>query len=157
MLVPRIRFTVWSPVRRYLSIWMKVLGFTNFCKHLRIWILYVQYIRKQLWIQKNLLQCKPGLQHFVRLNIRKRKMSLVRIQGPIISGPVQTNALSFENAYLSMRFGLLCALIRWKRIDLKTLLKVDQNENAFIWYYCGWSKTHQNEKDDRKYRRCMCL
>ena len=35
-----------------------------------------------------------------------------------------------------------------KRIDLKTLLKVDQNENAYISYQCGRSKTYQNENDD---------
>ena len=51
-----------------------------------------------------------------------------------------------------------------KRIDLKTLLKVDQNENAYISYQCGRSKTHQNENDDVicttwvvEYRRHVCL
>ena len=42
---------------------------------------------------------------------------------------------SFENAYISMRLGLLSTYaerFHRKRIDLKTLLKVDENENAHI-------------------------
>ena len=39
-----------------------------------------------------------------------------------------------------------------KCIDLKTLLKVDQNRNAYISYQRGSSKEHQNENDDQKYR-----
>ena len=53
-------------------------------------------------------------------------------------GPVRTNAFSFENAYISMRLGLRSTPLRWgfwsKRIDLKTLLKVDQNEYAYMYY-----------------------
>ena len=45
---------------------------------------------------------------------------------------------------------------RWKW-TLKTLLKVDQNENAYISYQCGRTKTHENENGDRKYRRRVCL
>ena len=44
-----------------------------------------------------------------------------------------------------------------KRIDLKTLLKVDQNENAHMSYSSGQSKTRRNENDDRKYHRRVCL
>ena len=36
----------------------------------------------------------------------------VRFQGPLVSGLVQTNALSIENAYISMRLGLLSKLIQ---------------------------------------------
>ena len=69
------------------------------------------------------------------------------------SVPVHTNAFSFETAYNSMRSGvpstLKCAEgFHRKRIDLITLLKVDQNENAYISYQCGRSKTYQNENDD---------
>ena len=42
---------------------------------------------------------------------------------------------SFENAYISMHLGLLSTYaerFHRKRIDLKTLLKVDENENAHI-------------------------
>ena len=39
----------------------------------------------------------------------------------------------------------------------KTLWKVDQNENAYISYQRSRSKTHHNEKDDRKYHRPVCL
>ena len=62
-------------------------------------------------------------------------------------------------------FTLKCAEgFHRKRIDLKTLLKVDQNENAYISYQCARSKAHQNENDDVicttwvvKYRRHVCL
>ena len=43
-----------------------------------------------------------------------------------------------------------------KRIDLKTLLKVDQNEKA-SYRQCERSKAHQNKNDDRKYHRRVCL
>ena len=39
---------------------------------------------------------------------------------------------------------------RFHRIDLKTLLKGDQNENAYISYYRERSKKHQSENDDRR-------
>ena len=44
------------------------------------------------------------------------------------SVPVHTNAFPFENAYISMRLCLPSTLIRQKRIDLKTLLRGDQNK-----------------------------
>ena len=53
-------------------------------------------------------------------------------------GPVHTNALSFEYAHNATRLGLLVLSTLYaerfhrKRIDLKTLLPVDQNENAYI-------------------------
>ena len=34
--------------------------------------------------------------------------------------------------------------------------RVDQNENAYISCWCGHSTTHQNENNDRKYRRRVC-
>ena len=46
----------------------------------------------------------------------------------------------------------VCVFIKFQ----KTLWKVDQNENAYISYQRGRSKTHQNEKDDRKYHRRVC-
>ena len=43
-----------------------------------------------------------------------------------------------------------------KRIDLEKLLKVDENENAYVSYQ--WrSKPHQSESDDRQYRRHVRL
>ena len=46
-----------------------------------------------------------------------------------------TNGFSFENAYISMRYSLRppyrAERFHRKRIDLKIILKVDQNENAF--------------------------
>ena len=55
-----------------------------------------------------------------------------------------------------MRVGLPSTLIyaehfHHKRIDLETLLEVDQNEDVYILYSCGWSKTvemRQNENKD---------
>ena len=35
-------------------------------------------------------------------------------------------------------------------------LEVGQNENTYISCWCGRSKTHQNENNDRKYRRPVC-
>ena len=59
-----------------------------------------------------------------------------------------------------MRLGLPSTLIRWlissKMHRFENLLQVDQNENAYISYYDVCSKTHQNEKGDRKYRRRVC-
>ena len=49
----------------------------------------------------------------------------------LLYGPVHTNAFSFEYAHNATRLGLFSSVHR-KRIDLKTLLKVDQNENAYI-------------------------
>ena len=34
---------------------------------------------------------------------------------------------------------------------------MNQNENAYISYLSGRSKTQQNENDDQKYRRRVCL
>ena len=67
-----------------------------------------------------------------------------------------------KEGYISRRLGLPFTLtdadrFRRTRIDLKTLLKVDQNENAYISYYCGQLKTHQKENDDRKYPSCVRL
>ena len=42
-------------------------------------------------------------------------------------------------------------------MDLKTLLKVDQNQDKNITYQYGRSKTNENENDHRIYRRRMCL
>ena len=72
----------------------------------------------------------------------------------IISGPFHTNAFSFVNAYISMRLGLPFTLKHWA-FSSKTLLKVDQNENACILCWSGRSKTHQNENGDRK-GACVC-
>ena len=46
------------------------------------------------------------------------------------SVPVHTNTFPFENAYISMRLCLPSTLIRQKRIDLKTLLRGDQNKTC---------------------------
>ena len=67
-----------------------------------------------------------------------------------------------KDAYISRRLGLRFTLtdadrFHRTRIDLKTLLKVDQNENAYISYYCGQLKTHQKENNDQKYSSCVCL
>ena len=68
---------------------------------------------------------------------------------------IHTNAFSFENAYISMRSGLpshytntLAERLNQKRIGIETFLKGDQNENAYISYYCGRSKAHRNENYD---------
>ena len=49
---------------------------------------------------------------------------------------VRPHPFSSENAYISMRWDLPSTLIRWaflsKTHDFKTLLKMDQNENAYI-------------------------
>ena len=67
-----------------------------------------------------------------------------------------TNRFSFENAYISMRHAFRphyrAERFHRKRIDLKIVLKVDQNENAFTPYLSGRSKTvksYRNEIDDR--------
>ena len=67
-----------------------------------------------------------------------------------------------KEGYISRRLGLPFTLtdadrFHRTRIDLKTHLKVDQNENAYISYYCGQLKTHKKENDDRKYPSCVCL
>ena len=41
-------------------------------------------------------------------------------------------------------------------MDLKILMKVDQNGNTYR-ISVGGRKTHQNKNDDRKYRRRVCL
>ena len=43
-----------------------------------------------------------------------------------------------------------------ERIDLKAFLKVDQIENVLISYWCGRSKTHQNESTDKIAGACVC-
>ena len=51
-----------------------------------------------------------------------------------------------------MRVGLPSTLIyaehfHHKRIDLETLLEVDQNEDVYILYSCGWSKMVENASE----------
>ena len=69
--------------------------------------------------------------------------------------PVHTNAL--------MRLGLPSTPIRsafsskMHGFAVKTLLKVDQNQNKNISYQYGRSKTNETENHHRIYRRRMCL
>ena len=55
---------------------------------------------------------------------------------------------------LNQRVCVWGGLKRWA-FSSKTLLKVDQNENAYILCWSGRSKTHQNENGDRK-GACVC-
>ena len=59
------------------------------------------------------------------------------------------------NEWLTAIYGLYKAVCVFNKFR-KTLWKVDQNENAYISYQRSRSKTHQNEKDDRKYYRRVC-
>ena len=60
----------------------------------------------------------------------------------------------------SMFLGLPSTLLRWafssKTLRFENALEVGQNENTYISCRCGRSKTHQNENNDRKYRRRVC-
>ena len=58
--------------------------------------------------------------------------------------------------WLTAIYGLYTAVCVFNKFR-KTLWKVDQNENAYISYQRSRSKTHHNEKDDRKYHRPVCL
>ena len=70
-------------------------------------------------------------------------------------GPAHSNTFSFENAYNSTRLGLPSALIR---IDLKTLVKLSRSKRKSIHIILVQTvENASNEKDDRKYRRSVCL
>ena len=75
-------------------------------------------------------------------------------------GPVHTNAISFENSYISMRLGLPSSQICWafssKTHRLENALKSGSKQKR-LHIRGGRSKTHQNENDDRKYRRRLCF
>ena len=66
----------------------------------------------------------------------------------LIKGPVHINAFSFENAYISMRLGLLSTLIRCS-FSSKTLLKMDHGSKRMHTYRIGvdsrkrWPKLSQ--------------
>ena len=76
----------------------------------------------------------------------------------MILGPIHTNALSLEKAYLSTRLGLPSSPICWP-IYLKMLLKDKwiKTKTQTDCISVDGSKAYKNENDDRKYHRLLCL
>ena len=79
--------------------------------------------------------------------------------------PIHTSAFSFENVYISMRFWPsvhtntleYAQLIHREGIDLKTLLKVNINENACVRMCGHWKYGYGKYEESREGYSQICM